>query len=402
MRRFYFVIIMLLVSFSSYAADNVVLYGIQMEPNIDKTTITFTLSQKTNGTVKYIPHPDRLVMEFANTSKRFNMKNARLGGANVTSITTENVNNGVRFTFSLTGRVHWNVTFPTNPSGKGVLMKLEIISDTPAKKTAAVTHVMQNDIDKLFLSLSAEKKLIAPPIVKSKPHIFTVVIDPGHGGKDYGALGENGSAEKHVVLAIAKKLAKKINQTANMRAILTRNGDYFIPLRERMKLAHKGNADLFVAIHADAFFNTKAHGASVYTLSEHGASSEASRWLAQRANYTELGGVELNALKDRSPMVRSVLIDLAQTATTRDSVLLGNKMLNALDKITPLHKLAVEQAPFMVLKSPDIPSVLVETGFISNPIEEKKLSDPNYQNAIAQALTHGINRYVKKYAALRG
>lgn len=417
--------LLILIPFSLCAAEPVSLLGMRIQPNADKTVFTFILSQKTNGKVKYTPNPDVLVMDLANTSKRFNIQNAKLGGANVTSINAETIeNNTLRFTFTLTGSVHWNVNFTPNKEGQGVLMRLEVISDNSAQKKSSLNKAHPKNkisaeaaanIDGLLASIntqikkpvvtSAKPKLaetsdLKPIHFTTKPHVFTVVIDPGHGGKDSGAKGRFGSTEKNVVLAIAKKLARKLNQQPNMRAVLTRNGDYFVPLRQRLKLARKGDADLFVAIHADAFFNTRARGASVYAISQHGATSEAARWLAQSENYSELGDVELNELKDDSAMLRSVLIDLAQTATIQDSLSLGNKMLDALNKVSALHKSNVEQAPFLVLKSPDIPSVLVETGFISNPVEEKKLTSPKYQEQLAQALSQGINKYVTRYVAL--
>ena len=203
--------------------------------------------------------------------------------------------------------------------------------------------------------------------------------------------------EKNVTLAISKRLAHLINQQPNMRAVLTRNGDYYVGLRGRLKLARKGNADFFVALHADSYFNDHASGASVYALSQHGATSEAARWLAKKDNYSELGGVDLRELSDQSYLLRSVLIDLAQTATITDSMRLGKGILSNLRDVTRLHYSRVEQAPFMVLKSPDIPSILVEMGFISNAQEELRLNNENYQDELAQALFHGIRNYLQKY-----
>lgn len=243
-----------------------------------------------------------------------------------------------------------------------------------------------------------EKKSYA----RQRSHIFTIVVDAGHGGKDPGASGPRGIKEKNVVLSIAQKLAKEINSHSNMRAVLTRNGDYYVPLRTRLNLARKSDADIFIAIHADAsYYNDSALGASVYALSQRGATSEAARWLAQRDNYSELDNVELNSLTDHDPMLRSVLVDLAQTATIQDSLRLGTRVLDALDNIASLHYPQVERAPFVVLKSPDIPSILVETGFISNPREEKRLADPYYQEQMAHALWKGINRYFLRYGKSR-
>ena len=220
-----------------------------------------------------------------------------------------------------------------------------------------------------------------------------VVIDPGHGGKDPGASGRRHTLEKHLVLQIARELARLVEQQPGMRAVLTRTSDYYIPLRGRLDLARKYNADIFVSIHADAYRNTKSHGASVFALSQRGATSEAAHWLAEKENYSELGGVDLSELHDRDGMIRSVLIDLSQTATIGASLQLGDQILAHMNHITLLHKHKVEQARFMVLKSPDIPSVLIETGFISNPIEEMKLRNARYQREMAQSIMIGLSRY---------
>jgi N-acetylmuramoyl-L-alanine amidase len=232
--------------------------------------------------------------------------------------------------------------------------------------------------------------------------LYTVIIDAGHGGKDSGAIGQSGTQEKKVVLRIAQALAHQLNATGKLRAVLTRNGDYFVPLRTRLQLARKGKADLFIAIHADAFTNPDSMGASIYALSAGGATGEAARWLAKRGNAAELGGVELDALQDHSQVLRSVLIDLAQTSTIKDSLLLGQTMLESMDEVTSLKYKHVEQAPFVVLKSPDIPSILIETGFITNPLEENRLADAFYQNKLATAIALGVERYAEKYLYKNG
>ena len=240
-----------------------------------------------------------------------------------------------------------------------------------------------------------------PAKIATRSSIFTIVIDAGHGGKDSGAIGANGVQEKQVVLAIAKRLAKAINEQAHMRAFLSRKDDEFVPLAERLRRGRRGGADLFISIHADAAnFNRRASGASVYILSQHGASTVAGRWLAERENHSELNGLDLNTLQDQGPMLRSVLIDLAQTAAMRDSHRLATALLNALEPVSPLHYTHVEHAPFLVLKSPDIPSVLVETGFLSNLTEEKRLSDSAYQARLAKALLAGIKQYMQNQGAL--
>ena len=221
--------------------------------------------------------------------------------------------------------------------------------------------------------------------------LITVMIDPGHGGIDPGAHGANGALEKNVTLAIAKRVQAKIDAIPNMRAVLTRNGDYFVPLGERVDKARQINADLFVSIHADAFVNRDARGSSVFTLSEHGATSAAARWLAKSENDADLvGGVNVG-VKDKN--LARTLIDLSQTATNDDSRRLGRAVLTELSDVNHLHRGRVERAGFAVLKAPDIPSILVETAFISNPEEERRLTDDAYQNKMATAIVDGIQRY---------
>lgn len=220
-----------------------------------------------------------------------------------------------------------------------------------------------------------------------------VVIDAGHGGKDPGATGPRRNLEKHVTLNIAMKLKQLIDRQPGMRAVMTRKGDYYVGLRERLNIARKANADMFVSIHADAFNNRNSNGASVYALSQTGATSEAARWLAEKENYSELGGVDLSGLDDKNGLIRTVLLDLSQTATINAGIQIGDKVLYHLNQMTTLHHNKVEQARFMVLKSPDIPSVLVETGFISNPREEFNLTSPAYQTRLSRAIFEGVKRY---------
>ncbi len=228
--------------------------------------------------------------------------------------------------------------------------------------------------------------------------MITIAIDPGHGGEDPGALGPAGTQEKDVTLAIARKLKERIDREPNMRAVLTRDGDYFMPLHARVQKARRVNADLFVSVHADAFTKPHARGSSVFALSERGATSVAARMLAKRENDADLiGGVNL-AVKD--PYLKQTLLDLSQTATINDSLKLGQAVLSELGDINTLHKAQVEQAGFAVLRAPDIPSILVETAFISNPEEEAKLRNPAYQNKMADAIFQGIKRYFAKNPAL--
>jgi N-acetylmuramoyl-L-alanine amidase len=224
--------------------------------------------------------------------------------------------------------------------------------------------------------------------------LIIVVLDPGHGGEDPGALGRRGTHEKNVTLAIAQKLKARIDQEPNMRAVLTRDGDYYLPLQMRVDKAQRVRADLFVSIHADAFVRPHARGASVFALSEKGATSAAANWLANRENAADLiGGVNLQG-KDR--YLKMTLADLSLTAQINDSLKAGRAVLAELGGVNDLHKPDVEQAGFAVLKAPDIPSILVETAFISNPDEEQRLRSTAYQNKVAEAIFNGIKRYFAK------
>jgi N-acetylmuramoyl-L-alanine amidase len=249
-----------------------------------------------------------------------------------------------------------------------------------------------------------EKPEAAPVIAKidkipeMRARTLVIALDAGHGGEDPGALGRNGSKEKHVTLAVARKLKTLMANMPNMRGVLIRDGDYFIPLSGRIAKARKARADLFISIHADAFIKPNARGSSVFALSERGATSTAARWLAKKENEADLiGGVNI-AVKD--PYLARTLLDLSQTATINDSMKLAKHVLSELGDINDLHRGQVEQAGFAVLKSPDIPSILVETAFISNPEEEKRLNDDAYQTKLAAAILNGINRYFAQNPAL--
>lgn len=224
--------------------------------------------------------------------------------------------------------------------------------------------------------------------------MLTIALDPGHGGEDPGAIGARGSREKDIVLAIAKRLKDKLEDHPNMRVMLTRDGDYFVPLGKRVEKARKVDADLFISIHADAFVKPSARGSSVFVLSEKGATSSAARWLADKENQADLiGGANS---KGHDPQLASVLFDLSTTAQINDSMKVGKAVLGEIGGINKLHKGSVEQAGFAVLKAPDIPSILIETAFISNPEEEARLIDNEYQDKIAEAIVKGIRRYFAK------
>lgn len=228
------------------------------------------------------------------------------------------------------------------------------------------------------------------PLADSRRRIV-IAIDPGHGGEDPGAIGHRGTYEKRITLAIAGKLKALLDEEPGMRAMLTRDDDYFVPLNVRVQKARRVQADLFISIHADAFTTPTARGSSVFALSEHGATSAAARWLAQHENEADLiGGVNLDA---KDPVLARTLLDLSQTAQISDSLRVGRSVLDGIGAVNALHKGSVEQAGFAVLKAPDIPSILVETAFISNPDEELKLRDEAQQNQFAESMRSGIKRY---------
>ncbi len=413
-RRIFSLIFCMIVSAFVLANDKIYLSRVLIQPSATATQLTFLLTKKTYGKVRYIPNPDRVEVEFANTYTNVQMHHASLRHANVTSIETDHTQPGIlRFILHVNGAAHWKINFIKEGEGARVQLIIytrPIMHHPVIRANAGLQKSFQQSALDTFALLSSEvnerqiehKKLLEPTEdvrhesrkIK-KPEIFTIVIDAGHGGKDPGAAGKNGAREKDVVLSIARLLMNKLNTLPNIQAHLTRDADVFVPLRTRLSIARKKKADLFIAIHADAYFEKDATGASVYALSQRGATSEAARWLAQRDNYSELGDVSLSALSDRDPVIRSVLVDLAQTATIQDSIRVGNHVLDALERISRLHYTHVERAPFVVLKSPDIPSILVETGFITNPREERRLQNPRYQEQLANALKMGVERYVK-------
>ena len=234
----------------------------------------------------------------------------------------------------------------------------------------------------------------APRSTKKSAKAITIMLDPGHGGEDPGAIGSRGSMEKHVTLSIARRLRERIENDPAMKAALTRDGDFFVPLQTRVQKARRAKADLFVSIHADAWIKPEARGSSVFVLSEKGASSAAARYLAQKENEADkVGGVNFTVA---DPHLARTLMDLTQTATQNDSMKLGKSVLTNLGSVNALHKASVEQAGFAVLKAPDIPSILIETAFISNPEEEKRLNDDDYQDKLAEAIMRGIRQYLAR------
>ncbi|MBY0266972.1 MAG: N-acetylmuramoyl-L-alanine amidase [Burkholderiales bacterium] len=270
----------------------------------------------------------------------------------------------------------------------------------PAEPAAATPPTAPTPATPAAPPVALKPEITPPPKPAARPsrpgneRLIIVAIDAGHGGEDPGAIGRAGTKEKHITLSIAQKLKERIDEEPNMRAVLTRTGDYFIPLHMRVEKARRAKADLFISVHADAFIKPSANGSSVFALSERGATSVAARWLAKRENDADLiGGVNLG-IKD--PYLKQTLLDLSQTATINDSLKVGKSVLQQMGGVNRLHKNYVEQAGFAVLKAPDIPSILIETAFISNPDEERKLRDPEHQGRMAEAIVSGIKAYFAK------
>jgi N-acetylmuramoyl-L-alanine amidase len=262
------------------------------------------------------------------------------------------------------------------------------IAKRESQKAEANKSIKPNEIAK------SDGKPDSKAAKPSHRRLLTIAIDPGHGGEDPGAIGKRGSREKDIVLAISRRLKQKIELEPDMRSYLTRDGDYFVPLHVRVNKARRVQADLFVSIHADAFIKPHARGASVFALSQQGATSTAARWLANKENSADLiGGLNI---KTQDKQVAQLLLDMSTTAQIKDSLKLGDAVLKQIGGFAKLHKRQVEQASFAVLKAPDVPSILIETAFISNPEEEARLNDHEYQDQIAQAILRGIRSYFAK------
>ena len=288
-------------------------------------------------------------------------------------------------------------TLPTQESPAKTLPK-EAPRDTPALEAKPKPEAAKTEVAKAPAPVEAEPPKQADASSarsrKKSAKAITIMLDPGHGGEDPGAIGSRGSMEKNVTLSIARRLRERIENDPSMKAALTRDGDFFVPLQTRVQKARSAKADLFVSIHADAWIKPEARGSSVFVLSEKGASSAAARYLAQKENEADkVGGVNFTVA---DPHLARTLMDLTQTATQNDSMKLGKSVLGNLGSVNALHKASVEQAGFAVLKAPDIPSILIETAFISNPEEEKRLNDEEYQDKLAEAIMRGIRQYLAK------
>lgn len=375
----------LLIASSANAASRV--DSARIWPAQDYTRLTFESKQPIQQSLLVIEHPDRLVLDLDDVELDDALKalpsKVGQGDPYIKAIRIGRFKPGViRIVLDLKTKVSPQI-FSLKPIAD---YGNRLVLDIYPKQDALMS----------LLSKPQEKPDSNPPPEKSRS--ITIAVDAGHGGEDPGAHGLHGSLEKNVTLAIARRLQKLIDDEPGMHAILTRDGDYFIPLQGRVIKARKAKADLFVSIHADASPSRDARGSSVFALSERGATSVAARWLAKRENESDLiGGVDLSV---KDPYLAKTLLDLSQTASINDSLRLGKDVLHELRTLNPLHSHQVEQAGFAVLKAPDIPSILVETAFISNPDEEKRLDDDAYQEKMAEAIFDGIKIYFSQNPAL--
>lgn len=396
--------------------------GVRIWPAEDYTRITMESDKALPITQQLLSNPDRLVvdvqgMELNSTLKDLVAK-VKPNDPYVSQIRVGQFQPGmVRIVFDLKEPVKPQL-FTLDPIAEyQYRMVLDLYPATPpdplmelVKSSARKENALEkaNEEIDLIAQFATKKEKEAPraPVAQAIPDVkqpatpakqkrlITIAIDAGHGGEDPGAIGAMGSKEKNVVLSIAKRLRDKIDNDAYMRPFLTRDGDYFVPLHTRVQKARRVEADLFVSIHADAFIEPRAKGASVFALSQMGASSTTARWMANKENASDLiGGINI---KTQDKQVANLLLDMSTTAQIKDSVQVGQSILKQIGGFAPLHKNKVEQASFAVLRAPDIPSILVETAFISNPQEEARLNDDAYQDRIAEAILRGIKDYFSK------
>ncbi len=344
------------------------LNDIRISSDKNKTRLVLDLHSNVNSNIFFLKNPDRLVID---------LDNAQLSSSLRKKSIKNRLIKGIRFAKKDNQSLRVVLDLNTEPEFNHFLL-----SGTNSRNTRLVIDL------NTFKTASSNKN---PSLRTSKLRDILVVIDPGHGGKDPGAIGQNGTRESNIALAIGLRLARYFNNTSDMQAILTRDDNTFVVLRDRMEYARKYKADLFISIHADALDNPRVKGASIYTLSLEGASNEASKILAQRENKdSSIGEVPLSG---RDADIVSLLTDLSQNASMEASKEVGSIILNELAKVGSIRKKKVQQAGFLVLKSPDVPSVLIETTYISNPNEEKKLKSKSYQSKLAKAIYQGARNY---------
>jgi len=360
----------------------------------DNTRLVFDLSGPVEHKIFTLTAPDRLVIDVTGATLKTERDKLALQNTPVASLGAgQHDANTLRVVVDLHAPVSPK-SFSLAPNQQyGHRLVVDLFDQATAARAATqppATATPSTPAAPVSPTLPAVKL----PATSGGKRDIVIAIDAGHGGEDPGAIGPGKVYEKHVVLQISKELQRQINAEKGFRAELVRTGDYFIPLRKRTEIARKKGADLFVSIHADAAPRSAAYGASVFALSDRGATSETARWLADSENRSDLiGGAGNVSLGDKDQMLAGVLLDLSMTASLSSSLNVGQKVLSNMGRITPLHKRRVEQAGFMVLKSPDIPSILVETGFISNPSEAKKLQTSSHQQALARSIHSGVRQF---------
>ena len=359
----------------------------------DNTRLVFDLSGPVQHSVFTLAAPDRIVIDVKGARLATNLEQLSLANTPITGVrSAQRSAEELRVVIDLSAPVSPK-SFTLAPNQQyGHRLVVDLFDQGSAPSATQSPSVAASAPPVPVTPTQPPPKLT--PVPNGKRDIV-IAIDAGHGGEDPGALSPvKGQYEKNVTLAISRELQRQINAEKGFRGELVRTGDYFIPLRKRTEIARKKGADLFVSIHADAAPRASAFGASVYALSERGATSETARWLADAENQSDLiGGAGNVSLDDKDKMLAGVLLDLSMTASLSSSLNVGQKVLSNMGSITPLHKRRVEQAGFMVLKSPDIPSILVETGFISNPNEAKKLHTVSHQQALARSITTGVKQF---------
>lgn len=378
-------------------ADSV--QGIRVSHDDHSARLVFDLDAKADYHIFTLANPDRLVIDIKDFRQRNKLIIPSLINTPVQAVRYAAYD---RRTLRIVLDLAHEVQYKTQTLGPNKRYPHRLVVDlsyTPqqAKQPLIAAQEQAEQEDKPTQS-AAEQAIAKPHVVKSNKVLprrdIVIAIDPGHGGQDSGAVGPRGTKEKDIVLSISKRLAALVDKEPGMRSYLTRDEDFFISLRQRIRRARENGADMFISVHADAFHNRRARGSSVYVLSERGASSEAAQILADRENASDLaGGI---SLEDKDDLLASVLLDLSQTASLEASLEVANTVLSGLKRVGNVHKKQVESAAFVVLKSPDIPSVLVETAFISNPDEEEKLRSGSHQAKLAQAMMVGIRNYFQR------
>ena len=381
-------VLLLFSSFNSFSANEV--KETRLWPAPDYTRITIESSAKINNDQMMLKNPERIVIDLKGISVNKALKD----------LSSKLKQNDPNILNIRVGQFTPKVSRIVIDLKKSARVKIFSLPPVAPYKDRLVIDVYPASNDKLSNLLNKiEKKQIEQkktPVIKEKPKKkkqVVVAIDPGHGGEDPGAIGKYGTKEKKIVLQIAKKLSKLINADPKMKAYLVRDSDYFIPLKKRVSKARKVKADIFISIHADAFRKRNVSGSSVFALSEKGATSAFAKFIANKENEADLiGGVSID---DKDPLLAKTLLDLSQSATINDSLKLANFVLKEIKKVNNLHKKYPEQAGFAVLKAPDIPSILIEAAFLSNPQEEKQLKTAKFQNKLAKAIYLGTKEYIK-------